>query len=76
MSDITGDDAVASGRPNSGAVLAQSMEQAAARRAKSRDLSPLAGLWPHVRAHIGDAILAGVFLISRTPHRTAPADAP
>lgn len=39
------------------------MSQAAARRPKSRDLSPLAGLWPHVRAHIGDAIGGGLFLI-------------
>jgi ATP-binding cassette subfamily B protein len=63
MSDAMGDEAVVAGRPNSGAVLAQSMQQAAARRAKSRDLSPLAALWPHARAHIGDAILAGMFLV-------------
>ena len=63
MSDASTDDAVAAGRPNSGAVLAQSMAQAAARRPRSRDLKPLAGLWPHIRAHIGDAVLAGLFLL-------------
>ena len=63
MSDAMADEAVAAGRPNAGAVLAQSMSQAAARRPKSRDLKPLAGLWPHVRAHIGDAILACLFLM-------------
>ncbi len=63
MSDAIADGAVATGRPNSGAVLAQSMEQAAARRPKSRDLSPLVGLWPHAKAHIGDAVLAGLFLV-------------
>ena len=63
MSDAMADEAVAAGRPNAGAVLARSMSQAADRRPKSRDLKPLAGLWPHVRAHIGDAVAAGLFLI-------------
>ncbi|HEY3800590.1 MAG TPA: ABC transporter transmembrane domain-containing protein [Caulobacteraceae bacterium] len=35
--------------------------QAAARDAR-RDLQPLARLWPFVRAHIGDAIFAALFL--------------
>ncbi|MDR3509273.1 MAG: ATP-binding cassette domain-containing protein [Caulobacteraceae bacterium] len=63
MSDPSQYEAVAAGRPTSGAVLAQSMAQAADRRPKSRDLKPLAGLWPHIRAHIGDAILACLFLL-------------
>jgi ATP-binding cassette subfamily B protein len=63
MSDAPQDEAIAAGRPGAGAVLAQSMASAAQRRPKSRDLRPLAGLWPHVKAHWGDAAMAGLFML-------------
>ena len=59
-------DAQASGRPGAGAVLAAGMDVEAARRAKQRDLRPLRRLLPFVRAHAGDAALAGVFLLLST----------
>ena len=59
-------DAQASGRPGAGAVLAAGMDVEAARRAKQRDLRPLGRLLPFVRAHAGDATLAGVFLLLST----------
>jgi ATP-binding cassette subfamily B protein len=63
MTDAPPDDAIAAGRPGAGAVLAASMAQSAQRRPKSRDLRPLAGLWPHVKAHWVDAAMAGLFLL-------------
>jgi ATP-binding cassette subfamily B protein len=54
------------GRPGAGALLVGSLAQAAQRRARRRDLSPLRALWPHVRAHAGDALLALVFLLLST----------
>jgi ATP-binding cassette subfamily B protein len=63
MTDTGADEAIVAGRPGAGAVLAQSMAQSAQRRGKSRDLRPLAGLWPHVRNHWPDAVMAGVFLL-------------
>ena len=59
-------DAQASGRPGAGAVLAAGMDVEAARRPRQRDLKPLARLIPFVRAHAGDAAMAGVFLILST----------
>ena len=59
-------DAQASGRPGAGAVLAAGMDAAAAGRAKQRDLRPLGRLVPLVRAHAGDAALAGMFLLLST----------
>ena len=63
MTDAPQDEAIAAGRPGAGAVLAASMAQSAQRRPKSRDLRPLAELWPLVRAHWVDAAMAGVFLL-------------
>ena len=63
MTDAPPDDAIAAGRPGAGAVLAATMAQSAQRRPKSRDLRPLAGLWPHVKAHWVDAAMAGLFLL-------------
>jgi ATP-binding cassette subfamily B protein len=61
MSDLGVDDAP--GRPNAGAAVARSLALSAARRPKSRDFKPLAGLGPHLRANLGDAIFAGLFLV-------------
>jgi ATP-binding cassette subfamily B protein len=63
MTDTGADEAIVAGRPGAGAVLAQSMAQSAQRRPKSRDLRPLAGLWPHVKNHWPDAAMAGLFLL-------------
>jgi ATP-binding cassette subfamily B protein len=63
MTDTGADEAIVAGRPGAGAVLAQSMAQSAQRRGKSRDLRPLAGLWPHVKNHWPDAAMAGLFLL-------------
>ena len=58
--------AKASGRPSAGASLAQSLEDAAMRRPKSRDVSTLRRLAPFVAAHWPDAILSAVFLLVST----------
>jgi len=60
------DAAEAAGRPVAGQVLAAEIEAAASSRPKRRDLKPLAALWPYVRAHRGDAVAAGVFLLLST----------
>jgi ATP-binding cassette subfamily B protein len=54
------------GRPGPGALLAESLTQSAQRRPGRRDLSPLRALWPHVRAHAGDAVFALFFLLLST----------
>ncbi len=59
-------DAGASGRPTSGVLLTQELNQAAQRRARSRDLKPLRALWPYIRAHFADALLATLFLLVST----------
>jgi ATP-binding cassette subfamily B protein len=59
-------DAGASGRPTSGVLLTQELNQAAQRRARSRDLTPLRALWPYIRAHFADALLATLFLLVST----------
>jgi ATP-binding cassette subfamily B protein len=56
-------DAVAVGRPGAGQVLAAQMDAAAARRAGRRDLRPLAGLAPYIRAHWKDALASALFLL-------------
>ena len=63
MTDAPQEEAIAAGRPGAGAVLAATMASAAQRRPKSRDLRPLAELWPHVKAHWPDAFMAGLFLL-------------
>jgi ATP-binding cassette subfamily B protein len=66
MSDASAPGPTAAGRPNSGAALVQEMNQSAARREKRRDLKPLRGLVPHLRAHWTDAAMAGLFLLIST----------
>ncbi|MBX7248696.1 MAG: ATP-binding cassette domain-containing protein [Caulobacteraceae bacterium] len=59
-------DPVAEGRPGAGAVLAEKLSEAAARRAKSRDVRPLKRLLPYLWKHRGDGFLAAVFLLFST----------
>ena len=66
MNDANAPGSAAAGRPNAGAALVKDMNQAAERRERRRDLGPLRGLWPHVRAHWPDALLAGLFLLVST----------
>ena len=54
------------GRPGAGAVLADQLAQSAEKRPGRRDLKPLRGLWPPVKNHFGDAILALIFLLCST----------
>jgi len=56
-------EATAAGRPGAGQVLAAEMGAAAARRPRRRDLRPLAGLAPYVRAHWKDASASLAFLL-------------
>ena len=56
----------AEGRPTEGQQLSTSMQAEAQRRARQRDLRPLAQLWPFVRSHAGDAAAAGFFLLLST----------
>jgi ATP-binding cassette subfamily B protein len=56
----------ADGRPNKGALLNADLRQAAQRRARSRDLKPLARLWPFIRAHWGTGAAAVFFLLIST----------
>ena len=58
--------ATAAGRPSAGAALAQTLEDAAARRPKSRNVGALRRLAPFVAAHWGDAVLSAVFLLIST----------
>ncbi|HUO22166.1 MAG TPA: ABC transporter transmembrane domain-containing protein [Caulobacteraceae bacterium] len=51
------------GRPGTGAALRSSMGAAAQRRTRQRDLRPLARLGPVLKAHMGDATAAVLFLI-------------
>jgi len=61
MSELSADEVP--GRPNAGAAVARSLALSAARRPKSRDFKPLAGLGPHLKAHIGDVVGASFFLL-------------
>lgn len=54
------------GRPGAGALLAASLTRSAQRRPVQRDLSPLRALWPHIKAHSGDAVFALIFLLMST----------
>jgi ATP-binding cassette subfamily B protein len=66
MSGENSAEAIASGRPTTGVLLTQEIAQSAERRARARDLRPLANVWPFVRAHMVDAVLAIVFLLVST----------
>jgi|SRR5579859_1070889 len=59
-----GADKAAVGRPSAGQALAQSIDEAAARRPKSRNIRALSRLIPFAAGHRGDAAAAGVFLIT------------
>jgi ATP-binding cassette subfamily B protein len=54
------------GRPGVGELLKAELATAAAGRERRRDLRPLTRLLPFVRAHWGDAALAGGFLLFST----------
>jgi ATP-binding cassette subfamily B protein len=56
----------AEGRPSAGQTLAQSLDAAAERRAKSRNVGALRRLSPFIAAHWGDALLSGLFLLVST----------
>ncbi|HEY0053556.1 MAG TPA: ABC transporter transmembrane domain-containing protein, partial [Caulobacteraceae bacterium] len=53
----------APGRPGTGALLVEQMDEARGKRAKSKNLRPLARLLPYVGRHRADAALAGLFLL-------------
>jgi ATP-binding cassette subfamily B protein len=56
----------AEGRPSSGQALAQTLDEAAVRRPKSRNVGALRRLGPFIAAHWGDASLSGLFLLVST----------
>jgi ATP-binding cassette subfamily B protein len=66
MTDVNGGEISVEGRPGAGAELAQGMAEAANRRPRRKDIRPLAHLLPFVRAHVGDALAAGFFLLFST----------
>ncbi|CAN7487322.1 ABC transporter transmembrane domain-containing protein [Phenylobacterium sp. LjRoot219] len=67
MSGDTADVAVAAdGRPSAGQTLAQGLDEAAARRGKSRNVGALRRLAPFIAAHWGDAAASGLFLLVST----------
>ena len=53
-------------RPGPGAVLADAMREGADRRARRRDIRPLARLIPFLVRHWGSALIAGVWLLVST----------
>ncbi|MBO9709251.1 MAG: ATP-binding cassette domain-containing protein [Caulobacter sp.] len=67
MNDVNaGEIQAADGRPSAGAELVQNLADAANRRPRRKDIRPLAHLLPFVRAHVGDALAAGFFLLFST----------
>ena len=56
----------AADRPSQGAVLVDQMGEAGKKRERSRDIRPLARLWPFLMKHKVSAGLASVFLIVST----------
>ena len=62
MSDV-GVEPQIEGRPTAGAALAQQIDEAAERRAKSRNVRALGRLVPFIAAHRVDAVAAGAFLV-------------
>ena len=54
------------GRPGAGALLAEQMTEAGAKRARRRDIRPLARLIPYAMKHKGHAALAGFWLLMST----------
>ena len=51
------------GRPGAGAVLAEQIGEAGARREKRRDIRPLARLLPYALRHKGHVAMAAVWLL-------------
>ena len=58
-----GAEAAADGRPSSGQALAQTLDEAAARRPKSRNVRALGHLIPFAAGHRADALAAALFLV-------------
>jgi len=56
----------ADGRPGAGALLAEQMNEAGGRRARTRDIRPLMRLWPFAVRHRTPALLAGFWLLLST----------
>ncbi|WP_428149476.1 ABC transporter transmembrane domain-containing protein [Brevundimonas sp.] len=54
------------GRPGAGAVLAEQMGEAGARREKRKDVRPLLRLLPYLMQHRLDALIAGFWLLGST----------
>ena len=54
------------GRPGAGALLAEQMSDAGQRRAKRRDVRPLARLLPYALRHKGHVAMAAVWLVLST----------
>ncbi len=54
------------GRPGAGALLAEQMNEAGERRAKRRDIRPLARLLPYALRHKGHVAMAALWLILST----------
>ncbi len=63
MTEISGSGPQVQGRPSSGALLAADIDAAKGKRARSRDLRPLARLFPLVASHWPQALMAGLCLI-------------
>jgi ATP-binding cassette subfamily B protein len=66
MTDVNGGEQKADGRPGAGAALVQSMAEAGAKRERRKDIRPLVHLLPFVKAHKGDGLAAGFFLLFST----------
>ncbi|MNH48621.1 putative multidrug export ATP-binding/permease protein [compost metagenome] len=56
----------ARGRPGAGALLVEQMDEAGGKRAKTRNIRPLAQLLPFMMRHRLDAAIAGLWLIGST----------
>src|SRR5690349_19280646 len=59
----TGADAAAEGRPTTGQALVQTLEEAAERRARSRNIGALRRLIPFAAGHRTDLLAASAFLV-------------
>ncbi|HEX5264810.1 MAG TPA: ABC transporter transmembrane domain-containing protein, partial [Phenylobacterium sp.] len=59
-----GAETVAAGRPTAGQALAQTLDEAAERRPKSRNIRALGRLIPFAAGHRWDATAAGIFLVT------------
>jgi ATP-binding cassette, subfamily B, bacterial len=67
MTDATASaDPSAAGRPGAGAQLTERMSEAGERRARSKDVRPLARLLPYAAAHSGHAGMAALWLLLST----------